>query len=208
MTASIPSKMVPPSLPLTSRLLDAVALAQALAGGSAAIFPTDTVPALAARPSEVAQLWELKDRPADKPMILMAADPGPLLEALSIPLRQEWILLAQRHWPGALTLVLPAQGPIAEALHPSGGTLGLRVPACPLALELLRLTGPLATTSANPSGAPSCLTPEEAAQAFPSVPMLGPLPWPTAEGQGSTVLAWGPQGGWQLLRRGAVMPKV
>lgn len=201
--------MSSPSPPPASRLLDAAALAQALAGGSAAIFPTDTLPALASRPSEAPQLWRLKNRPADKPMILMAADPTPLFAALCLPVLPEWERLAERHWPGALTLVLPARGAVAEALHPGGGTLGLRVPACPLALSLLRLTGPLATTSANPSGAPSCLTPEEASAAFPSVPLLGPLPWPTAAGQGSTVLAWtGDDGRWQVLRSGAVLPEV
>lgn len=195
-------------VPLENRLWEAPALAQRLAAGSAALFPTDTLPALAARPNQAAQLWALKQRPADKPLILMAADLDPLLEALSMPPLPEWRELAQRYWPGALTLVLPARGSIAEALHPGGGTLGLRVPACPRALELLRLSGPLATTSANASGSPSCLTAVEAAQAFPTVPLLGPHPWPLSAGLGSTVLAWGAEGGWQVLRRGAVMPEL
>ncbi|MCP9851155.1 L-threonylcarbamoyladenylate synthase [Cyanobium sp. Morenito 9A2] len=189
-----------------SRLLELVELVGALASGSAALFPTDTLPALACRPLQAHQLWTLKRRPADRPLILMGADPEELLAALAVPIRADWRAMALRHWPGALTLVLPAQGPVAQALHPGGRSLGLRVPSCPAALALLQLTGPLATTSANVSGEPACLTAEESARAFPAVPLLGPLPWPAAAGQGSTVLAWGEDGGWQVLRPGAVMP--
>ena len=118
--------------------------------------------------------------------------------------------MAEQGWPGALTLVLPAQGATLQALHPGGTSLGLRVPACPRAQELLRCSGPLATTSANPSGKPAAATAEDAARMFPELALLGPLPWPQEGGQASTVLAWNPSeeepGGWQVLRAGALLP--
>lgn len=86
--------------------------------------------------------------------------------------------------------------------------LGLRIPACEQALDLLRRTGPLATTSANRSGDPPCLTAAEAAAMFPQVPRLAPVPWLRPAGQASTVLAWRPSGDWQVLRSGAVMPDL
>ncbi len=191
--------------------LDALKLAERIRAGSAALFPTDTLPALAALPAAAGQLWALKQRPAVKPLILMGAEPEPLFEALGLPLRQEWRAMAARWWPGALTLVLPARGAVVAALHPgatpAAASLGLRIPASPLALELLRLTGPLATTSANRSGEPACLTAEQAAAVFPMVPRLAPDPWPEPTGQASTVLAWMPSGEWRLLRSGAVMPQ-
>jgi len=113
--------------------------------------------------------------------------------------------LAARHWPGALTVVLPASGPLVQQLNPGGSSLGLRVPACPMAQALLGLSGPLATTSANRSGQPAATTAAEAQACFAAsgVPLLGPVPWPAPGGRGSTVVAW-QQGGWQLLRAGAV----
>jgi L-threonylcarbamoyladenylate synthase len=187
-------------------LLPAAQLANSLKAGSAAIFPTDTLPALAATPGHAAQLWELKGRPQHKPVILMGADPEALFALLGTPVQTAWQQLAKAHWPGGLTLVLPAAGPIAQQLNPGGSSLGLRVPACPMALDLLRLSGPLATTSANRSGEPPCLSMAEAAARFGQVPLLGPAPWPTPSGQASTVLRWCAPGHWQLLRQGAVMP--
>lgn len=181
-------------------------LADLLQQGSAALFPTDTLPALACRPEAAELLWELKERPRHKPVILMAAGADALLQCLGRPLEPAWEQMAQRYWPGALTLVLPAQGPWLEQLNPGGTTLGMRLPACPAALELLALSGPLATTSANRSGEPACLNHREAAERFPQVPQLGPVPWPTPSGQGSTVIEWQPGGGWKVLRAGAVMP--
>ncbi len=195
------------SLPLT---LGPAALADHLAGGGAAVFPTDTLPALATQPLAAAQIWRLKQRPEGKPLILMGADPEPLFAALHQPLQPSWLEMAARCWPGAVTLVLPASGPIVEALQPSapkqGVSLGLRIPACAPALDLLRCTGPLATTSANRSGEPPCRTPTEVAAVFDGLPILAPLPWPLMEGQASTVLRWHPGDGWEVLRRGAVMP--
>jgi L-threonylcarbamoyladenylate synthase len=182
------------------------ALAAKLQAGEAVIFPTDTLPALASRPEAANLLWELKQRPRHKPVILMAATAEALLRCLGHPIEPAWQSMAERYWPGALTLVLPAQGALLEQLNPGGTTLGLRLPACPAALELLALSGPLATTSANRSGEPACLDHHEAAERFPQVAQLGPVPWPKPSGQGSTVIEWLPGGGWKLLRAGAVMP--
>lgn len=182
-------------------------LAERLAAGEAALFPTDTLPALAARPEVAGLLWTLKERPADKPLILMGADLSQLVEALGVPWQEPWLEQARRCWPGAVTLVLPFAGVITTQLHPGGRTLGLRVPSCPPAQELLRCTGPLATTSANRSGQPSATTAAEAAEQFPDLALLEPLPWPEGSGQASTVLAWtghdrGPSGRWVVLRQG------
>jgi len=195
--------MPPPTGP---DVLAPPALSRRLQAGSAALFPTDTLPALAAAPAHAGQLWQLKQRPPDKPLILMAADLEQLQEVLGQPWHPAWLELAQAVWPGAVTLVLPATSPWAAALHPGGRSLGLRIPACAQARTLLRCSGPLATTSANRSGEPACLDHHEAEERFPQVAQLGPVPWPAPSGQGSTVIEWLPDGGWKLLRAGAVMP--
>jgi L-threonylcarbamoyladenylate synthase len=193
-------------------------LAAHLGSGGAALFPTDTLPALAVHPEAAGVLWRLKARPAQKPLILMGADLAQLQRALGQPWRESWLRQARSGWPGALTLVLPFAGPLAEALHPGGASLGLRVPACARARELLRRSGPLATTSANRSGEPPARDAGEAGRLFPELPCLGPLPWPPGSGQASTVIAWEPgaagggagsgaadREGWRVLRAGAMI---
>jgi L-threonylcarbamoyladenylate synthase len=183
-------------------------LAARLQAGEAAILPTDTLPALASRPEAANLLWELKERPRHKPVILMGSDPEELFCLLGSVVEQAWKDLAKIHWPGALTLVLPARGTVLEQLHPGGTSLGLRVPQCRQALELLELSGPLATTSANRSGEAPCLEAITAARSFPGVALLAPVPWPAAAGVASTVLAWSDAGAWRVLRSGAVMPEL
>lgn len=182
-------------------------LAKHLRDGGAALFPTDTVPALAASPAAAQCLWPLKRRPMDKPLILMGADLGQLRQLLAIPWHTGWLEMAEQCWPGAVTLVLPIAGPITEWLHPGGRSLGLRVPDCAAARELLRLSGPLATTSINRSGEPAALDAMAAAGVFPELPLLAPIPWPACRGQASRVLAWSEDrsGGleaWQEVRPG------
>jgi L-threonylcarbamoyladenylate synthase len=182
-------------------------LARCLAAGEAVLFPTDTLPALACRPAAAALLWRLKHRPADKPLILMGADLPQLIAVLGVAWQEAWLEQARRSWPGAVTLVLPVSGALTDHLHPGGTSLGLRVPACEPARELLRLSGPLATTSANRSGQPPATTAAEAACQFPGLALLEPLPWPPGSGQASTVLAWRGEeccdDPWAVLRSGA-----
>jgi L-threonylcarbamoyladenylate synthase len=163
------------------------------------LFPTDTVPALAIRPAAAQHIWTLKQRPAHKPLILMGADLAQLQQALAVEWLPEWQQEAEAVWPGAVTLVFPLAGPLRQALNPGGNSLGLRVPDCPMARELLRHSGPLATTSVNRSGEAPALTAQEASQSFPDVALLGPLPWPATSGLPSEVRAWTPEG-WQVLR--------
>lgn len=171
-------------------------------------FPTDTVPALAARPQQADLIYQAKRRPPEKPLILMGASLQDLLpyvlgdaDALKI-----WQATAQKHWPGQLTLVLPASDRTPPTLNPQAtGTLGIRVPNHPAALALLARTGPLATTSANLSGQPPLTEPQKIAQTFPTALILFVPAELTAEpsGQPSTVAKW-TVGGWEILRQGKV----
>lgn len=191
-----------------SSLLSAKEMAGHLHGGGAALMPTDTLPALAAAPDHAAQIWTLKRRPQEKPLILMASQLDQLLMLTSEDARNDAEPLARRFWPGALTLVLPVEGRLRQCLNPGKGTLGMRVPACDATKALLSESGPLATTSANASGAPPSRSSAEAAACFPGLPLLAPLPWPEPSGLASTVIAWISPGCWQILRQGAVITDV
>lgn len=187
--------------------LDQQDLVQRLNEGSPALFPTDTLPAIAALPKFSRELWKLKQRPEAKPLILMGARADDLFESvLPSALDDAWGI-AKTYWPGPLTMVLPVIGPQVDYLNPTGTSLGMRVPARETARNLLAQSGPLATTSANLSSCEPALNAEQAAEYFPGVPLLGPIPWSSGSGLASTLIFWKSPGNWQLLRRGAVIPK-
>jgi len=186
--------------------LQADAMAAMLAAGEVALLPTDTLPALAVLPAHAARIWSLKLRPVEKPLILMGDSLDQLVQFLGVGWRQEWLEQAHRCWPGPVTLVLPILGITTRSLNPTGGSLGLRVPACDAIRDVLRLSGPLATTSANCSGEPPALSRREAVGRFPELPALASAAWPEGSGLASAVLAWrahGDTGSWQTLRAGA-----
>jgi L-threonylcarbamoyladenylate synthase len=141
------------------------AAAAALRAGGVMGFPTDTVYGMAASveiPEAVRAISLLKGRPVSQPLILMVAEIGEVDRyALVSPFAGR---IAARHWPGALTLILPALEP-AFVLG-GGPTVGVRIPAHPIALALLRQGGPLATTSANRHGQPEATTAAEVARTF------------------------------------------
>ena len=129
--------------------------ARLLAGGSAVIFPTDTVYGIgiavdAASSPEL--LFELKRRDHAKSIPWLVASPDDLrVYGREVP--DYCLELARRHWPGALTLVVRASDEVPQAFRAGDGTLALRMPDCRVALDLIRAVGrPLATTSANISG--------------------------------------------------------
>ena len=120
-------------------------------------FPTDTVPALAVLPQKADLIFDLKQRATDKPLILMAATLDEIWTYVlgTAEERAVWQAIAERYWPGQLTLVLPASDRVPAGMNPlNSGTIGIRIPDSAIALEILAQTGPLATTSANLSGQP------------------------------------------------------
>lgn len=138
--------------------------AEILRRGGLLAVPTETVYGLAANGLDaiaVEEIYEVKGRPAIKPLSLML--PGPL----AIPLYAEEVpeaakVLAESFWPGPLTLVLKAKDTIPDIVRAGGDTIGLRCPDHPLTLELLREIGfPLAAPSANPSGLKSSKSADE-----------------------------------------------
>ncbi|MEM6452649.1 MAG: L-threonylcarbamoyladenylate synthase [Cyanobacteria bacterium P01_D01_bin.105] len=171
-------------------------------------FPTDTVPALATRPEYADLIYAAKQRSPDKPLILMGASLTDLLPYVSgdAAALTTWTQTVSQHWPGQLTLVLPSSELAPPLLNPQGtGTLGIRVPNHPIALELLAQTGPLATTSANLSGQPPLTEPAAIARTFPDVVTLPPEAFTVQANSGmpSTVVKWTGQG-WQVLRQGQI----
>lgn len=183
---------------------------QAAIAGQVVSFPTDTVPALAVRPDQSALIYNLKQRDLAKPLILMAADLETLWPYLAASDGEKviWRSVMNRHWPGELTLVLPASDRLPAAINPRNDkTVGVRIPHQPIALDILTQTGPLATTSANLSGQPPLQTLTAIAATFPSVVALDctdlEQAGPIGNGYPSTVAQW--QGsGWQILRQGRV----
>jgi L-threonylcarbamoyladenylate synthase len=190
-------------------LVTSSALIEAAQMGQVVSFPTDTVPALAALPTQAPAIYQLKQRSLDKPLILMAAGIADLLPYLAgtDAERQQWQAVMARYWPGALTLVLPASTLVSPDLNPrQDGSLGVRIPQHPEALAILAQTGPLATTSANLSGSLPLLSMTAITEAFPTVFALtenvsGPV---RVSGQPSTVAQWQAPG-WQILRQGSVV---
>ncbi|MFQ4146834.1 L-threonylcarbamoyladenylate synthase [Chlorogloeopsis sp. ULAP02] len=185
-----------------------VLVAEARAGKLVS-FPTDTVPALAAIPEQGELIFTAKQRSQDKPLILMAARAKELWSFVTGNKYeyQIWQQVADQHWPGALTLVLPASPLVPKVMNPTDPTtIGIRVPNRAIAQKILAQTGPLATTSANLSGQPALQTMAEIEAQFPEVLTLytneceNEIP---GNGVPSTVAKWTGKD-WQILRQGGI----
>lgn len=130
--------------------------ARLLCQGQLVAIPTETVYGLAAdarNPHAVARIFEAKERPSFNPLIVHVPD---LETAEQIAVFPETARhLAERLWPGAMTLVLPLRpgSGISDLVTAGGDTIAIRVPAHPVAQKLLRQAAiPLAAPSANRSG--------------------------------------------------------
>jgi L-threonylcarbamoyladenylate synthase len=181
--------------------------ARLILAGEPVAAPTETVYGLAAdatNPQAVARIYEAKGRPAFNPLIVHVPD---LAAADRIgELDETARSLAEAHWPGPLTLVVPvrADAGIASIVTAGLPTIGLRVPAHPAMHTLLAVVGrPLAAPSANASGA---LSPTRAEHVLKSLGGRIPLiidAGPTERGLESTIVA--ATGGWlRLLRPGPI----
>lgn len=146
---------------VNTELLTGMRLArQAIAKGQLVVIPTDTVYGLAAdafNADAVARLLAAKGRDRQSPPPVLIPNVA-TLDALAASVPDAVRALAAAFWPGGLTIILDAQPSLAWDLGDTRGTVALRVPNHPIALELLVETGPLAVSSANLTGAVAART--------------------------------------------------
>ena len=125
-----------------------------LRGGGVVAFPTETVYGLgadAANVDAVRRVFTIKGRPADHPLIVHLAATDALDDwACAIPAAARE--LARTYWPGPLTLVLPRRAHVPDAVTGGQDSVALRVPAHPVALQLIAAAGALVAPSANRFG--------------------------------------------------------
>jgi L-threonylcarbamoyladenylate synthase len=181
-------------------------IVEALRAGEVVVLPTDTVYGLCGDPNQVdavRKLHELKERPAELPVALVASNLEAVLEAVP-ELRGRPAALAAALLPGAFTLVLPnpaGRFPSLTGVHP--GTIGVRVPDLPADTRaVLDRVGVVTATSANVHGGPDPATVEEIPEGIrkgvSAILDAGPLP-----GTPSTVIdLTGTEP--RILREGAV----
>jgi len=137
--------------------------AEVIERGGLVAFPTETVYGLGAdafQPRAVAAIFEIKGRPRFDPLIVHVADPRDVVR-LWLEVDPRARRLMERFWPGPLTLVLPKRPEVPEIVTAGLRTVAVRMPAHPVALELIReAQTPIAAPSANPFGRLSPTTAE------------------------------------------------
>lgn len=143
-----------------SRAAGLTAATSALKSGRLVVMPTDTVYGLAADAFDstaVAELLAAKRRGRDMPVPVLVGSWN-TIDGLVFSVRPQARELIRAFWPGGLSLVVQQAPSLAWDLGDARGTVMLRMPLHPVALELLREVGPLAVSSANVSGQPPAVT--------------------------------------------------
>jgi len=146
--------------------------ARIISDGGLVAFPTETVYGLGANalnPVAVAKIFEAKERPTFDPLIVHIASLEDL-KKLTSELDEKVMILAERFWPGPLTMVLPKSDLVPDLVTSDLPTVGIRMPDHPVALELIRRAGcPIAAPSANKFGQ---LSPTTAAHVRKQLPHI------------------------------------
>lgn len=179
--------------------------AQYIREGKLVAFPTETVYGLGANgfnPHAVAKIFELKERPSFDPLILHIADLK-LLYELTSATDMRIDLLAEKFWPGPLTMVLPKSDRVPDIVTSGLNTVGIRMPQNDIALQLIQLADcPIAAPSANKFGRISPTTAAHVKKQLPDVDFIldGGR---TSVGIESTIIQL-TQTGFQILRNGVI----
>lgn len=180
--------------------------AEIIKRGGLVSFPTETVYGLGAdafNAQAVARIFEEKERPSFDPLIVHIADKQQWEDFCQTELKELVNRLAEKFWPGPLTLVLPRKNNLPEIVTSGLSTVGVRMPAHPVALELIRKAGtPIAAPSANKFG---MLSPTEAAHVLKQLKGVDAVldGGKTTVGIESTVISLSREG-FVMLRPGAI----
>jgi L-threonylcarbamoyladenylate synthase len=174
--------------------------------GRVVAFPTDTFYGLGADPfnlAAVSEIFRIKRRTADRPLPLLVDSIDQAVDLAQNPPKL-FFTLAQKFWPGALTLVVPASRQIPLKVTANTGKVGLRWPQAPFVVALIAAAGrPITGTSANLSDMESCSTADEVdCQIGDVLPLIldGGL---TPGGAASTVVELMGETG-RIVRQGAI----
>lgn len=184
---------------------DAITL---LKSGRVIAMPTETVYGLAASiffPEAIANIFHLKGRPSNNPLIVHLGSADEItLYARDLPPKFE--LLAEKFWPGPLTMVIPVIEDTIPSIARAGlPTAAFRIPDHALTREVLKNTGPLVMPSANLSGKPSATSAAHVESDFGSG--FSVLDGGECQkGVESTILCWDDEA-WVVIRLGALAPE-
>ncbi len=149
---------------VTERERGIAAAVDAVKSGELVVLPTDTVYGIGAdafTPHAVTALLNAKGRGRQMPPPVLVGSRH-TLDGLVYSLPRAARELADAFWPGALTIIVEHSPSLQWDLGDTGGTVGVRMPLHPVALEVLRETGPMAVSSANKTGQPAATTAQEA----------------------------------------------
>jgi L-threonylcarbamoyladenylate synthase len=183
-------------------------IVRCLQAGSVVGLPTDTFYGLAVDPVNlhaVEQIYVIKMRVRHKPLSLLLSDAAQSYE-IARGLNSQFDRLAERFWPGPLTIIVRAGSRLPLRVTANTGNVALRVPDAAIPRAVVRLLGlPVTATSANVFGAPECThavgVRDQIGDRIPLIVDGGPTP----RGVPTTIVDLsGGQGGWQILREGAI----
>ncbi|MFA6159805.1 MAG: L-threonylcarbamoyladenylate synthase [Parcubacteria group bacterium] len=143
-------------------------LAKKLKQGEIAVIPTDTIYGLSTNAllkDSVENIYRIKGRAPEKPMIILISKISDL-ELFNIKINKSTAKILKKVWPGKVSLILPCNSKKFHYLHRGTGSLAFRLPAKTDLINLLKITGPLVSTSANPEGKTSAKTIVQAKKYF------------------------------------------
>lgn len=185
------------------------AAAESVTRGEVICVPTDTVYGIGADPfsyDAVTALLTAKSRTRAMPPPVLVADVDQARSLVST-LPDSALMLIERYWPGALTIVLPAREELGWDLGETNGTVALRMPDSDVTRELLREAGPLAVTSANMTGQPPATTAPEAVRQLGDRISVYLDAGESDGGVPSTIVRWNESSdSYEVLRQGAIDP--
>jgi L-threonylcarbamoyladenylate synthase len=169
------------------------------------VIPTDTVYGIAADAFDIKAVRDLlaakgRGREMPPPVLVSAAT---TIDAIAVDVPDYARALIDKFWPGPLTLVCKQQASLRWDLGDSRGTVAVRMPDHPVALDLLERTGPLAVSSANLTGMPAATDADEAEDMLGEKVALVLDAGPTAGSEASTIVDVTASPG-RVLRRGAL----
>ena len=149
-------------------------------------------------------IYKVKKRDKKKALILMGSQIQQVLDYVDNDAIDDFQKVAEKFWPGPLTLIIPIKKTKSLNFISCENTLGIRIPDSLTARSLILETGPLATSSANISGSITSLDAKSVSNDLPEIDLLGPIPWEECSGFGSTIISWVKDGEWKLVREGQI----